>query len=174
LTPTSSSTPTPTDCETHSISSYPLPEDPETAIAFGGNPEIFEATVVTSEPARKVTRPGEPVPVLVYVPVRVTVTAVHRGSSAVGQRLVLRDLGGVAADCTTFLYDLGYPDSVWVPGAELVVFGNEATTDQGWTALTPNWLFVVRRDAAVNARAEKETMDIDEMRAGIGKRWPSR
>ena len=164
----------PTDCATHSITLYPLPDDPETAIAFTGNPEIFEAVVEASEPARKVTRPGQPVPVLVYVPVRVTVTVVHNGGSVVGQQMVLRDLGGTAPDCTEFLYDQSYPNSTWVPGAEVFVFANEATTDQGWTALTPNWVFVEREGVAVNARAETERMDIDEMRAGVKKRWPRR
>jgi hypothetical protein len=168
-TPTSSATPT--GCQTFSASSYSLPMDPETAIAFSGNPEIFEATVERVEPVTRVDQPGMAVPFLIYLPVHVRVTAVYKGSMSVGASVVLRDLGGIAPDCTTFLTDLGYPDDTWLPGTSLFVFANEPTRPAPVTAATPNWVFVERARMVHSAVDPALRMRLDSMRAGVAERW---
>lgn len=160
----------PTDCQTFSVTAYPLPDDPKVAVAFAGNPEIFEATVQRAESATKAMQPGMTVPFLVYVPVYVTVTKVYKGTASVGATAVLRDLGGTAADCTTFVTD-SIPDSVWVPGTEVFVFANEATSPEGKTALTPNWVFL-EENGTFRSVASGQRMDLQELRTSVAERWP--
>jgi hypothetical protein len=158
-------------CQTFSVSAYPLSQDPKDAVAFEGNVEIFEATVEQVDPATKVMQPGKPVPFLVYVPVRVNVTKVYKGTARVGTSVVLRDLGGTAADCTSFVTD-SIPDDAWVPGTDLFVFANEPTSPEGNTGLTPNWVFVAKNGRAISLENTDKLMDLQEMRAGVTTRWP--
>jgi hypothetical protein len=163
---------TPTGCQTFSVSSYSLMQDPKSAIAFSGNPEIFEAMVEQVEPVTKVDQPGLAVPSLIYLPVHVRVTAAYKGTESVGDSLVLRDLGGTAPDCTTLLTDMGYPDDTWVPGTAVFVFANEPTSPSRITGLTPNWVFVERGGIVRSAVDPTQTMALHEMRDGVAQRWP--
>jgi hypothetical protein len=171
-TTTPTSTSTPTGCQTFSVSSYSLSQDPKGAIAFSGNPEIFEATVERVEPVTKVDQPGMAVPYLVYLPVHLRVTTVYKGPVSVGASLVLRDLGGTAPDCTTFVTDMGYPDDTWVPGTSLFVFANEPTSRAPIAALTSSWVFVERDGIVHSAVDPSQTMPLQEMRDGVAQRWP--
>lgn len=160
------------DCPTYSVTGYSLSEDPKGAVAFSGNPEIFEATVEQVDPVTKVGQPGMAVPFLVYVPVRVTVTKAYKGTVSAGDSVVLRDLGGRAPDCTSFVTDMGFPDSTWQPGTTLFVFSQEATSPEGKSALTPNWVFVTEDGVARSARDRDKSMGLEQMRAGVEQRWP--
>lgn len=112
--------PTQSVTQTISLTCYPQPTALPALVRFRDNHDIVQARVVATDVPRRVTEKGRVR--LVYTPVVVEVTRTYQGLLAVGDRFVVRSIGGQAGG-TRMEQSCGLaPASFWTPGRQVVLF----------------------------------------------------
>ncbi|WP_418956115.1 hypothetical protein [Streptomyces tritici] len=134
--------------------SYKVDSGPAAAAAFPMNANVFEGKVVALKPdVRAVDKldDGSEFEV-VYTPVVIRVTTVHKGTLKPGADVVVRSMGGTA-DGVTYRTEEAPAKETFAKGRSLFVFGGalEAVDSETAPAITPHFVYRESGAAYVDA-----------------------
>jgi len=156
------------------VASYGLIDTPEAAAEFSGNDLVFEAVVVGQRPTRLTRATDDRAAATIeytYTPIDVVVTAVEVGDLRIGDRLVVRVLGGRVGDVEYVFEDTASVED-YAPGTALMLF-TEANIDvDGVPAVTPNFVYVIEDGVARSAVHPGQTIEAQAMRQLVESRGP--
>ncbi|MBD0712240.1 MULTISPECIES: hypothetical protein [unclassified Streptomyces] len=124
--------------------SYKVDSSPEAAAAFPLNENVFEGTVQSLKPDVHAVDKLDDGSVfeVVYTPVVIKVTTVHKGTLEPGEEVVVRSMGG-SADGVTYTTEEAPAKSTFARGTSLFVFGSvlEAVDSENVPAITPHFVY---------------------------------